>query len=35
MEVEIPFILIEAHEGIIGGHYTGKETTQKTLRSGL
>jgi hypothetical protein len=35
MEVEIPLILVEAHEGIAGGHYTGKETTQKVLRAGL
>jgi hypothetical protein len=35
MEVERPLILIEAHEGIAGGHYTGKETMQKVLRAGL
>jgi hypothetical protein len=29
MEVEQPLILTEAHEGITGGHYAGKETTQK------
>jgi hypothetical protein len=28
-------ILAEAHEGITGGHYTGKETMQKVLRDGL
>jgi hypothetical protein len=27
MEAEIPLILAEAHEGIVGGHYAGKETT--------
>jgi hypothetical protein len=27
MEAKHPLILIEAHEGIIGGHYAGKETT--------
>jgi hypothetical protein len=27
MEVERPLILEEAHEGITGGHYAGKETT--------
>jgi hypothetical protein len=35
MEVERPLILTEAHEGIVGGHYAGKETTQKILRAGL
>jgi hypothetical protein len=35
MEAERPLILAESHEGIIGGHYTGKETTQKVLRAGL
>jgi hypothetical protein len=35
MEVERPLILTEAHEGIIRGHYAGKETTQKVLRAGL
>jgi hypothetical protein len=28
-------ILAEAHEGIVGGHYLGKETMQKVLRVGL
>jgi hypothetical protein len=28
-------ILSEAHEGVAGGHYAGKETTQKILRVGL
>jgi hypothetical protein len=27
MEAEQPLILAEAHEGIAGGHYAGKETT--------
>jgi len=35
MEVERPLILEEAHEGIAGGHYVGKSTTQKVLRAGL
>ena len=35
MEAERPLILVEAHEGIIGGHYAGKETMQKVLRAGL
>jgi hypothetical protein len=35
MEVERPLILAEAHEGIVGGHYAGKETTQKVLSAGL
>jgi hypothetical protein len=26
---------LEAHEGIAGGHYSGKTTTQKILRAGL
>jgi hypothetical protein len=26
MEIERPLILAEAHEGITGGHYVGKET---------
>lgn len=26
-----PTILSEAYEGIVGGHYTGKATTQKIL----
>jgi hypothetical protein len=28
-------ILEEGHEGIVGGHYEGKETTQKVLQAGL
>jgi hypothetical protein len=28
-------ILMEAHEGIIGGHYAGKATAQKVLRASL
>jgi hypothetical protein len=31
IEHERPRILAEAHEGIIGGHYVGKTTTQKVL----
>jgi hypothetical protein len=35
MEVEIPLIMAEAHEGIAGVHYVGKEKLQKVLRVGL
>jgi hypothetical protein len=35
MESEKPLILVEAHEGITGGHYAGKETMQKVLRANL
>jgi hypothetical protein len=35
MKAERPLILIESHEGITGGHYTGKETTYKVLKGGL
>ena len=35
MEAERPLILAEEHEGIAGGHYTGKATVQKVLRAGL
>jgi hypothetical protein len=35
MEHERPVILIEAHEGIVVGHYAGKATAQKVLRIGL
>jgi hypothetical protein len=31
LEHEIPRVLAEAHEGIAGGHYTGKSTAQKVL----
>jgi hypothetical protein len=31
MESERPLILGESHEGIAGGNYAGKETTQKIL----
>jgi hypothetical protein len=31
LEHETPRILVEAHEGIDGGHYAGKYTTQKLL----
>jgi len=30
-----PVSLEEAHEGVAGGHYTGKSTTQKILRAWL
>jgi hypothetical protein len=32
---ERPIIFVEAHEGIARGHYVGKYTTQKVLRTGL
>jgi hypothetical protein len=35
LEHERPIILAEAHEGIAGGHYAGKSTTQKVLHTGL
>jgi hypothetical protein len=35
MEAKQPLILAEAHEGMTGGHYAGRETTQKVLRAGL
>jgi hypothetical protein len=35
MEHESPIILAEAHEGIAGGHYTGKAIAQKVLHIGL
>jgi hypothetical protein len=35
LEHERPRILVEAHEGIAGGHYAGKDTTQKVLHAGL
>jgi hypothetical protein len=31
METERSMILAESHEGIVGGHYAGKETAQKVL----
>jgi hypothetical protein len=35
MEAKGPLILEKSHEGIVGGHYAGKSTTQKVLRAGL
>jgi hypothetical protein len=35
LEHERPMILEEAHEGITGGHYAGKDTAHKLLRTGL
>jgi hypothetical protein len=35
LEHERTRILAEAHEGIEGGHYAGKDTAQKVLRIGL
>jgi hypothetical protein len=35
MEEERPLILTKSHEGIAGGHYTGKENAQKVLRASL
>jgi hypothetical protein len=33
MEIELPLILTEAHEGITGGHYVGGATVQKGSKS--
>jgi hypothetical protein len=35
LEHERPMVLAEAHQGIIGGHYTGKATMKKVLHAGL
>jgi hypothetical protein len=35
LEHERPEILVEAHEGIVGGHYAGKATAHKILDVGL
>jgi hypothetical protein len=35
VEHERPTILVEAHDGIAGGHYAGKSTAQKVLHIGL
>jgi hypothetical protein len=35
MEAKRPLILAKSHEGIVGGHYVGKETMQKVPRAGL
>jgi hypothetical protein len=35
LEHERNMILYEAHEGVVGHHYPGKETSQKILRIGL
>jgi hypothetical protein len=35
IEEERPLILAEAHGGIIGRHYVGKETMQNVLRADL
>jgi hypothetical protein len=35
LEHEIPRILVESHEGIVGGHYVGKDTVHKVLRVGI
>jgi hypothetical protein len=35
LENERPRVLIEEHEEIVGGHYVGKDVTQKVLRAGL
>jgi hypothetical protein len=34
-EHERPMILTKAHEGIVGGHYTAKSTTQNILCTGI
>jgi hypothetical protein len=35
MEHQRPIILVESHEGIVGGHYAGKDTMQTVLHAGL
>jgi hypothetical protein len=35
MEHERPIIFVESHEGIVGGHYAGKDTVHKVLHIGL
>jgi hypothetical protein len=35
LEHERPRVLAESHEGIVGGHYAGKDTTHKVLCTGL
>jgi hypothetical protein len=35
LEHERPRILVEAHEGIAGGHYAGKDIAQKVLHARL
>jgi hypothetical protein len=35
LDYESPMILSEAHKGIAGGHYVGKETGQNILCAGL
>jgi hypothetical protein len=35
LEHKRPRILAETREGIVGGHYAGKYTTQKVLRAGI
>jgi ABC-type antimicrobial peptide transport system ATPase subunit len=35
LEHEIPMTLSEAQEGIVGGHYVGRETTQNILCVGI
>ena len=35
LEHERHSILVEAHDGVVGGHYVGKETMQNILRAGL
>jgi transposase InsO family protein len=35
MDNERPIILVEAHEGIVGGNYVGKVTAHKVLHVGL
>jgi len=35
LEFERSSILIDIHGGVVGGHYAGRETAQKILRTGL
>ena len=35
LDHEILMLLVEAHAGIVGGHYSGNPTVQKVLTTGL
>jgi hypothetical protein len=35
MENEQPMVIVDAHEGIAGGHYARKATTHKVFHKGL
>ena len=34
-EYELPWVMIEAHAGVVGGHYAGKATVCKILQAGI